>query len=175
MIQKIYDLGDDAFQNLFKVTFSVEDEIPELSLRIQDFPIPGSGSNTYEVNYMTQVMTKVGGKVDAPQSLSFNVRLDASWGVYNWLIEKKNLKANPATGKIGAQSDGIFNTVVVPVDSEGEPLTGDPQVWTFYNCWIQNLGDVSFDYASGEPITIPVTMFFLYMSDDKTTSEGAAV
>lgn len=171
-IDLIANLGDDALTNLFDMGIPVVSGIPELDtnvrLRIQNFTVPATGANTYEVHYRTQMMTKVGGKVDAPNEFSFDFRVDRNYNVYRAFKTWKNLVANSSSGVI-MNDDGLTNPYRVPisvwpVDSNGDGISGAGS-WTFAGCFVQNVGEVSFDYTSGDPITVTVTMGYIRMDD----------
>lgn len=171
-IDLIANLGDDALANLFDMTLPVISDITELDtnvrLRIQNFTIPATGAETYDVHYRTQKMTKVGGKVDAPNEFSFDFRVDKNYNIYRAFKTWKNFVANSSTGVI--MNDGSLTSpyrgpiIVYPVDSSGvKTITGVG--WVFAGCFVQNIGDISFDYTSGEPITVTVTMGYARMDD----------
>jgi len=170
MVETIYNMGDDAFANLFNISIppiAFIDQLTATIIRVQNFTIPASGANTYEVHYKTHKITKPGGKVDVPNEFTFDIRVDRYWLVYKGFVAWKNAVANTNTGSIG--NDNILDNNRVPitvwaVDASGDPI---PNVgsWTFKGCFCQNVGDVGFDYTSGDPITVTITMGFLTMDD----------
>ncbi len=182
MIDQVFNLGDDALQNLFQFGFedpafgyiaSVADQVP---LRIQDFTVPGSGATVYTVDYLTQKFTKVGGKVDAPNEITINIRVDNKWDVVQAFTNWKNAVANSYDGSIGADSVGgglRTNFSVRPVKSDGEADTSIDQV-KFEGAFVQKLGDTNFNYASGDPLILAVTFGFFRM-DDRNWKAGGAV
>lgn len=169
-VQLIKNLGDDALANLWDMNFGQIPFMPDLqsaALRIQNFNIPATGANVYEVHYKTQMFTKPGGKVDAPNEFTFEFRVDRNWIIYKGFVAWKNAVANSYTGNIGA--DNATSTIRTPVTiwavgGDGLKLSG-VGAWRFDGCFCQNVGDISFDYTTGDPITVTVTMGFLRMND----------
>ena len=163
MIETIYAMGDDAFSNLFSVNIGPISFLPaitDLLLRVQNFTIPGTGADTYEVHYKTQKITKPSGKINHPNEFSFDFRVDRAWAVYRGLVLWKNAIVNNISGMIG--SDNSISNSRVPISVQAlDPSTGLPIVgtgaWTFKGCFIQTIGDVGFDYTTGDPITVTAT------------------
>lgn len=169
-IEVIQALGDDALSNLFDMSIGTVGFLTDLDstlLRVQNFTIPATGANTYEVHHKTQMMTKVGGKVDAPNEFTFDFRVDRNYIIYKGFVAWKNAVANSSTGVIGNDGTGnVFRTPITiwAVDSDGTKVNGFGQ-WDFKGCFVQNVGDISFDYTSGDPIMCTITMGFLKLDD----------
>ena len=171
-IDRIYNLGDDALTNLWDMsigTIPFLNDVETTILRITDFTIPGTGVGTYEVNYKTQQFTKPGGKVEAPNEFSFDFRVDRNWLIYKAFVAWKNAVMNNYTGVRGTDAAGSPTRVEVsvwPVAGEdiGNPISG-VGLWRFEGCFVQDIGDVSLDYGSGDPVTVSVTMGFFRMQD----------
>lgn len=169
-ITKIAELGDDALANLWDMTFGpipFISDVTTTTLRIQNFSIPPSGANTYEVHYKTQMFTKPSGKVDAPNEFSFDFRVDRNWIIYKAFVAWKNAVANSYSGDIGFDGAATPNRIPITVwavDGDGSRPTG-LGVWTFEGCYVTNISEISLDYTSGDPITTSVTMNFLRMND----------
>ena len=170
-IETIQNLGDDALANLFQISIGtigfLDTYLDSTVLRVQNFNVPGTGANTYEVHYKTQKMTKVGGKINAPNEFSFDFRVDRNWKLYAGFTAWKNAVANSSTGVIMA--DGIDNTYRVPVSawatgSDGTTIS-DFNGWLFKGCFVQNVGDIGFDYSNGDPIIVSITMGYTVMED----------
>lgn len=165
-IDQIFELGDDALANLWDMSIGNISFIPNVTstvLRVQNLTIPATGANTYEVHYKTQVFTKPSGKVDAPNEFSFDFRVDRNWLIYKGFVAWKNAVANSSSGVIGPDELRVPITVWA-VSGDGAKPSGLGQ-WTFDKCFVSNIGDVGFDYTSGDPITVTVTMNFLKMND----------
>ena len=179
MIEVIYQLGDDALGNFFQIfipSLTLVSTDPKLSgvsldmeniiLRTSTIQIPQSGANVYDVNYKTQTMPKVGGKVDSPKTFSMTLRIDRFYKEYEKILQWKNAIANPLTGVIGADnfasSAGGSNRVditVQPIDSDGEVIP-TALYWILHNAFIQTVPEISFDYSAGEPITVNLAFQF---------------
>lgn len=171
MIETIYAMGDDAFSNLFAVNMGPISFLPSVTdaiLRVQNFTIPSTGTETYEVHYKTQKITKPSGKINHPNEFSFDFRVDRYWAVYRGFVLWKNAIANNIAGTIGA--DNLVTNARIPISvqaldaSTGLPIVGTG-AWTFTGCFVQSVGDVGFDYTAGDPITVSVTMGYMALND----------
>lgn len=172
-IETIYAMGDDAHQNLFQISFNniapFFPQSPETILtRIQNFTIPGTGSDTYEVHYLTQVIEKPSTKINYTKEFSFDIRVDQNWLVYNGFKLWKNAVANSYTGIIGQDniaSNNRTDVTVWPLYPDGTSIPGFNH-WAFKGAYVKTLGDVTFDMTVGEPIITNVTFGFLALDDD---------
>jgi hypothetical protein len=87
--------------------------------------------------------------------------------IYKAFLAWKNGVANSSSGVI--MSDGAANPLRVPVtvwatDGNGVKISGFGQ-WDFKGCFVQEVGEVSFDVTSGDPITCSITMGFMKIDD----------
>jgi len=168
-IEQLYDLGDDALQNLFEMTIAPTQYLSELAptlLRVQNLTIPASGANKYEVHYKTVMIEKIGGKPDSPKEFTFDIRIDRNYLVYKGLVAWKNAVSNTKTGVMMPDTGGLRVPITVyPVTPEGDKITGFGE-WLFEGCCPTNISDIGYDYSSGDPITVTVTMSFLAMNDN---------
>lgn len=166
-VDLLYNLGDDALQNLFECiipSFPGAEDVPGTQFRIQNFTIPASGVGEYEIHYKTQMITKPSGKIEQTKEFSFDFRVDRLWRVYAGLKSWKNTIANTRLGFMAP--DELFSfrrpITVITTDPNGTPTSGK---WVFEGSWIKTLGDVGFDYTSGEPIMVTATFGFQVMND----------
>ena len=51
---------------------------------------------------------------------------------------------------------------IISTDANGIPTGGR---WIFEGSFIQELGEVGFDYTVGDPVTVSITMGFLVLND----------
>jgi hypothetical protein len=169
-VEKIYNMGDDALQNLFDLSISPISYINDLTstlLRVQNFTIPSVAVNTYEVPYKTLTIDKPSGKVETVREFSFDIRVDRYWTVYKGLVLWKNAIQNQYTGTIG---DDNINTnyrvgiTVWAIQPDGTPVPSFGS-WRFAGSYPKQIGDVSFDYTSGDPVIVPVTFGCLALDD----------
>jgi len=169
-INQIFQLGDDALANQAEIIinplalFASNDP---LRLRTTTFDIPEFAIGEYTIDYKTQKFNKPSGKIETPQEFTFNFRADKYWTIYQALLAWKNTIGNDRTGAMSEDVDPITgislirtDVIVLTKDSNGT-LTSPG--WTFSKCWLKNLGGVSFDNASGDPIEVSVTLDFLKM------------
>lgn len=169
-VETIYAMGDDALTNLFDMSIATIPYINDLTqtlVRVQGFTIPATGSSTYEVNYKTQKITKPGGKIEAPNEFTFDFRVDRNWAIYKGFIAWKNAVANSYTGDIAP--DNILSNNRVPIDVWAVAPTGEPIIgfgkFSFKGCYPSSVGDVAFDYGTGDPIIVTITMQYLGLDD----------
>jgi len=165
MIENIYNLGDDAFSNLFQVVIT-EDEEKKFEYRTQNFTIPSSGHETYPIDFMQFTIEKPKPKVILTKEFTIPFRVDANWEIYNWLRDKKNAAIHIRDGVMSTLPDIEFGVSVNPLDASGEPIADAP-TWNFYHVWVKSLPDISFDYTNSDPITIEPTFGFVTMTDDE--------
>lgn len=184
-IQSTYRMGEDALQNLFEITFSLAGvPVPGLpdaglawALRAQNFNVPTSGVQTYEVHYKTHVVERISGKGETPKEFSFDIRIDRFWGVYKLLTLWKNAAFGTWDNEMGtdylsASSPESYRAplTVKPVGADGKILStqqlgGLATAWQFEGCYVKTLGEIPFDYTAGEPLVINVTFGCLGMKD----------
>ena len=170
-IEAIFRAGDDALQNHFQINItplSLFNNADPLSLRTTDVDIPGFEVGTYTVDYKSQTFTKPSGKITTPNEFSFTIRLDKYWVLYEALYAWYSFIADNETGAmaedvgaIGGNSDIRTDVSVLPIDSNGV-LTG--RGWKMHKAYPTSIPGFSFSQASGEPITINVTMNMLKMT-----------
>ncbi len=171
-IDQIFQLGDDALQNLFDVIIppfpGALDPI-SVNFRVQNFTIPATGVETYEIHYKTQKATKPSGKITMPNEFSFDFRADKYWLIYNGFKNWKNIVAHTKLGtmtedvRIGQIRSNIRVPItIISTDANGIPTGGR---WIFEGSFIQELGEVGFDYTVGDPVTVSITMGFLVLND----------
>lgn len=169
-VETIYNMGDDALQNLFDMSIGTIPYVNDLTatlVRVQGFTIPATGSGTYEVPYKTQKITKPSGKVETPNEFTFDFRVDRNWAIYKGFVAWKNAVANSYTGAIAP--DNFLSNNRVPIDVWAVAPTGEPIVgfgkWSFKGCYPSSVGDIGFDYGVGDPIMVTITMQFLGLDD----------
>lgn len=152
------------------------------SYRIKTFTVPSMGLMTYDIDYKTVKIKMPGGKIEFDPQFDTELRIDRYWQVYNDLVVWRNKLASPATGKIGndvynaANPKDPLNTrcqnvTVIASQLSGTGQTGavDPkdmiQGWTFTMAFPMKVGDVGFDYAAGDNISMTITFGFVEMED----------
>ena len=169
-VEKIYNLGDDALANLFDISISPISYINDLGstlLRVQNLTIPSVALETYEVPFKTQTIERISGKIPSVKEFSFDIRVDRYWTVYKGLIAWKNAIANPITGVLA--DDNVTSNLRVNITSWAVQPDGSPVPsfgrWRFVGSWCKQVGDVGFDFTSGDPIIISVTFGCLVMDD----------
>ena len=170
MIDDIFKMGDDALANLFEMSFlpiPVLSSIQNQLIRIQNITIPGITIDTYDVHYKTQMIQKPNGKINDPKEFTFDIRVDRYYLVYKAFVAWRNLIQNPKTGKVALDQplmNNRTNITVKALNADGTSLAGFEK-WTFVGCWCKGVGDIAFDYTSGDPLTLTITMG-IHLIDD---------
>lgn len=176
-IDTVFNLGEDAFANLFEISFTPPNGIVnqvgagEMQIaRIKGFEIPDTGVETYEVNYKTQSFTRVTAKVDAPNEFTFDIRIDRNYLMYKTFVNWKNSVINTETGQMGEDTSldsGLRTTVSVwPVQANNTgQKNSDAMQWKFIGCICTNVSGISFDHDSGDPLEATITMNFVKMQE----------
>lgn len=169
-IEKLYGLGDDALANLFEISIGPNDFIGDQEAtvaRVQNFDIPSSGAAKYENHYKNVSIEKVSGKPEITKEFSFTLRVDRNYLIYKGLVAWKNYVINTKTGIAAPDtpSDNPRATIDVwPVTPEGDKIPGFG-AWKFEGAMVTTVDTLSFDYTSGDPLTVSVTFSFLAMDD----------
>lgn len=166
-VDVLFNLGDDALQNLFDVIippFPGVINATQTQFRIQNFTIPTTGVGNYDIHYKTQMIRKRNGKIEDPKEFSFEFRVDKYWTIYNGLKNWKNIVGNTRTGVLAPDLPGIIRVpiTVITTDSANVPTGGR---WIFEGSYIQTLGDVPFDYTAGDPLAVTATFAYLTLND----------
>ena len=164
-IDAIYKAGDDALANQFEIIFTPFSLLPNtdiLQIRTTNVSIPEFTVPVYEVKYKTQKMEKPSGEAATPNEWSFTFRADKYWLFYQGLMSWKQYIDNDETGQkaedvgaIGGDSGIRTDVTVIPTDSNDIPTSLG---WTYQKSFIKSIAGIDFDTASGEPLTVAVTL-----------------
>lgn len=171
MVETIYRAGDDALANQAEINITPLSFLPEtdpLKIRTTQFQIPEFAVGTYQVDYKTQRFEKPNGKIETPMEFQFTFRSDKYWTIYQALLAWKNYIGDDRNGAmaedvgaIGGESSIRTDVSILTFDSN-EVATSPG--WKLHKAFLKNLGGVSFDQTSGDPITVDVTLSFLKMT-----------
>jgi hypothetical protein len=171
----IYAMGDDAFVNAFDLQFGPINipgisDLSSAALRVENLTVPGLTINEYDVNYKSMKITKPNGKIEDPKEFTFTIRLDRPMLVYRLLIEWQKLVQDPNTGAIGA--DNLiesyrmpFLTVAPSSPGVAVALPEGVNQWTFRGVYPKAVPEIPFDFSSGDPIKLSVTMGMLSLDN----------
>jgi len=187
-IVTVYNSGLDALANLFEVNIPIDgvikdffgESIPsELIFRIQDFAVPSSSIDTYSIEWGTWSIDRPNGKVNTTREITFNIRIDKAYAIYQGFINWKNAISNEYTGVISDVKDYVVDIPVYPVsstigNSEDYILSTVGQGAKFEKCWPKEVGEISYDQSSGEPLALSVTFSFLRVLKDFNTELGSS-
>lgn len=170
-IEEIFRAGDDALSNHFQIgidplsLFGLDDRV---RIRTTQVDIPEQSVGTYTVDYKSQRFTKPNGKIETTNEMSFTIRLDKYYTLYEGLYAWWAFISDPETGAmaedvgaIGGDTDIRTDLTVTPIDSNGV-ITG--RGWKFHKAFPTSVPGPSFSQESGDPITLSITMNFLKMT-----------
>ena len=166
-VQILRNLQDDAHQNHFTITFTPLSALSgvengEIAYRIQNVSIPGSGSEKYPIHHKGDFIEKTTPKNNMTKEISFTFRVDQNWYIYEYMKSWKNLVFNTYSGTKDTPDELTKVPVIITVEDANDNTKA---TWTFEGCRVTNIGDISLDYSSGEPITVDVTLSFDAMND----------
>lgn len=174
-VETLYNMGDDALQNQFQITFALPPAItPEsggesniISLRVTNLDIPEQSMGTYEVDFRSRKITKPSGKIETGNDFSFTFRVDKEYKTYRSLQRWLNYIGNNKTGALSGDYGANIRTDITV--SALNPQTDNVIVtWVLKRCFIKSLAAISFDHSNGEPITVEAQFGF-------TNIEGSAL
>jgi hypothetical protein len=161
MVDVVLSLGDDALSNQFKLVFP--NGIPgggnanAIELRMdQSFDIPQQTIYKYDIDFRGSKITKTGKKEETDKTVTFNVRLDSQWIVYDDLNAWFKMTYDPVTNI--ALPDLLVRTTIEihALNSAGD----SSKVFKMRNSKITDLKIGTFDNTTGDPIRLEVTITY---------------
>lgn len=172
MIDTIFNLGDDALQNEYNVIFDVSavDGLGELPVnfqfRISNFTPPDITMGTYQYFKKGSLIVKPNGLDETPKTFTFNMRVDKYWESYKVLDKWLKIIKNEKKGTRTVDKDIITGEQPVRGIITIQALDSNDSInyyWKFEGSFPTALAGVTFDEATGEPITINPTFTYLTM------------
>ena len=192
-INTLIGVGNDAHSHLYEAVFeggSLGDINTSLSVRCSGFQRPETTQDSYPVRYITAYIDRPKAKVNVTRNFTLKFRLDAYWDVYKALLTQQSLTSNPAhyyaISDITALMDaGLLFNVSINVIKDLNDVIGNPQtsdnasdatesleeaygvtkLFTFKNCWIEELRLSGFSGSDSNPVTVDAKIDFLQMED----------
>lgn len=170
VIDSVFNLGDDALGNEYMVTFG---NIPflagsePLNLRATTFEIPASSIGTYEVQYKSEKLVKPNGQNMTAKEFSFEFRHDKFYLHYKAFRAWQASIVNPNTGGIAMDSINGMSVMRVPITVTSGYLDLDgnfvptSQIWQFTGCWPTEVGGLTLDNSSAEPLMCSIRFSYL--------------
>jgi hypothetical protein len=160
-VDTILALSDDALVNQFEIVFP--DGIPgggngdRISLRSdQQFDIPQQIIYKYDIEFRGHKIPKTGKKEDTEKTITFSIRLDQQWKVYDDLITWLKLAYDPNTGIAVPDLLGRCTIAVHSLNRDNSIA----KTITLRNCKAIGIKVTSFDNASGDPQRVELTILF---------------
>lgn len=157
-IQTLRKLGTDAFSNLYDVFLPAVPGVTGeegIEFRIKNFSIPDTPApTTYDIHYKTMKIAKLGAKIEVENELSFPLRVDRNWAVYNYFLAWKKLGSNQETGVIDEDLVPKVPIIIKSADTGNVPTGG---IWTFQNFYPIKVGGFDFDWENDSPVEITIT------------------
>lgn len=187
-ITTVYNSGLDALSNLFEVSILLDGTLGdyfsaeiqnELKFRTQGFTIPASTVETYTIDWGAWQFERPSGKVNSTRTISFDVRVDRAYEVYQGFTNWKNAIQNEYTGVVSNVKDLTTTITVLPITTlvgeSGDYVNGTVGAGvSFEHCWPSEVGDISYDQGSGDPLTLNLTFTFLRMNKDMHAPSGSS-
>lgn len=181
-ISDLLNAGNDAFSNLYEVTFALSDDFKDIvdsttfTMRCKDFTPPGiSGGDTYRVRYVTAFVDWPSAKVNVTRTFDLTFRVDSNYETYKnlHLLAKNNF--NPNTSYVNTDLADLAKTsftVTVSVLTNGSSSAAEAdkmELYKFNNCIITGITPIEYKQGDASPITAKATFVFGDMVDLQTS------
>lgn len=180
-ISDLLNAGNDAFSNLYEVTFALSDDYKDIidsttfTMRCKDFTPPSvSGGDTYRVRYVTAFVDWPSAKVNVTRTFDLTFRVDSNYETYKnlHLLAKNNF--NPNTSYVNTDLTDLAKTsftVTVSVLTNGSSSAAEAdklKLYKFNNCIITGITPIEYKQGDASPITAKATFVFGDMVDLQT-------
>lgn len=181
-ISDLLNAGNDAFSNLYEVTFALSDDYKDIidsttfTMRCKDFTPPSvSGGDTYRVRYVTAFVDWPSAKVNVTRTFDLTFRVDSNYETYKnlHLLAKNNF--NPNTSYVNTDLADLAKTsftVTVSVLTNGSSSAAETdkmKLYKFNNCIITGITPIEYKQGDASPITAKATFVFGDMVDLQTS------
>lgn len=181
-ISDLLNAGNDAFSNLYEVTFALSDDYKDIidsttfTMRCKDFTPPSvSGGDTYRVRYVTAFVDWPSAKVNVTRTFDLTFRVDSNYETYKnlHLLAKNNF--NPNTSYVNTDLTDLAKTsftVTVSVLTNGSSSAAETDkmgLYKFNNCIITGIAPIEYKQGDASPITAKATFVFGDMVDLQTS------
>ena len=181
-ISDLLNAGNDAFSNLYEVTFALSDDYKDIidsttfTMRCKDFTPPSvSGGGTYRVRYVTAFVDWPSAKVNVTRTFDLTFRVDSNYETYKnlHLLAKNNF--NPNTSYVNTDLADLAKTsftVTVSVLTNGSSSAAEAdkmELYKFNNCIITGITPIEYKQGDASPITAKATFVFGDMVDLQTS------
>jgi len=184
-LTSLFRVGEDALQNLFDVQFGsfplptglAFDDFPLTTsfVRVESVSLPEPAVEMYVNHFKTLDIERVSGKMSRPYEFTMTVRLDRQHVLLKLLTLWRNEAIDVTTGEMGDDGkvwglEGSFrsNVTISPCDNSGNLLidnAGKVTAWSFYGVFPKSISAPTFDYSSGDKITVDLTFGFIEMKE----------
>lgn len=171
-LSNLIGTGPDAGSNLFQVTIRNQgstDYDGELSFRAYKFTSPKRDLGTVDLPYRNTVVTKVSRGTDIDKSFKLTIRMDDRYALMDFLRDRQGLDA---FGNVIEGDDTRFEVSVVALTPTG---SGDAYKkvysWSFYDCRIQKLSSIAYDYSNAGAVSVTVDFVFSYSTETSLDRE----
>lgn len=167
MTDVILSLGSDALINQWQVLFPKGipggSHIDAVRLRIdKTFTMPQKQIATYEIDFRGAKLLKTAKKEDTDKTITFSVRVDQPWAVYDDLEAWHNLCYNPVTNTASSDADTRIPIVLQNLDQNNAIAKS----FTFSYCKLKDMKVSDWDMASSEPVSVELTIIFGYFQTE---------
>jgi hypothetical protein len=170
-IDSVYQLGDDALQNLAEIELSpfplfgpLKDA---LKYRTTQIDIPGFEKGAYEVHWKSQKFEKPSGKDDTQKTFTSTFRVDKYYTVYKALQAWWQYICNSDSGALAEDVGAVTGTsnirtdiMVKTIDTQGITTS---EGFKFERAWIKSLAGFGYQVTGGDPLECQITWSFVKM------------
>lgn len=165
--ERIVALGDDQMSSAFSVIFP--NGIPgggdseTVSLRMDSsIDLPEDSVNVYEFYHKGFKFPMTGMLQETDKTLTFDVRLDQQWKVYDDLKKWANMSYNHSNGTALPEAMARTTFMVQAQDRQQSSVAN----LKFKFAKLKSLKIGAFDNASGDPIRLTLTMIYIVMDKE---------
>ena len=171
MIDTVFSTGDDALGNYAEIDispFSLFGPLKDpLKYRTTTIEIPGFTKGSYDVHWKSQKFEKPNGKDESPKTFTTGFRVDKYYTVYKALLAWWQYICNSDSGALAEDVGAITGTsnirtdiMVHTIDTQGIVTN---EGFKFERVWLKEMGSMSYDVTSGDPINCTLTWSFVKM------------
>lgn len=165
-LQQLIGTGPDASLNLFKINIvplNNEDlkKFESLSFRTTQFITPKKDSVVAQIPYQNTTITIPTSGTQIDRSMTIPMRVDAKMSVMSLLRKYQLIK--DTLGNYERDENKKLTLSVISMDSTFE--VSGVYKWTFYNCYITSVSQLTYDYNSSNTGNVNVTFIYSYFDE----------
>lgn len=180
LLNTLIGTGADSSLNLFIVTFTPINTLSKASISYRITGVPSIAKrsiNTVSIPYQNVSLKKIAPSSSIDRQGSFSVRVDSSYKVLETL---KSFLCVDSDGNFIKDTQKQFKLKVealkptVSVDSSS-PSYSTVYEWEFYDCYITDISQLSYDYNSTSTGSVTVSFIWSRYTENRVDSEDSMV